>query len=92
MEESHFIVRIGYLTVLLGNLCLDGSVRQRVCELLPGKKIDMLIHKTREFVLYNKKVDRLAGNAGAGEGDETYRNFTARLMQVVERLEAAAGS
>jgi hypothetical protein len=30
-------------------------------------------------------------NEGAGEGEETYRNFTARLMQVVERLESAAG-
>ncbi|PVI02768.1 hypothetical protein DM02DRAFT_292955 [Periconia macrospinosa] len=92
MEESHFVVRIGYLTVLLGNLCLDHSIRQRVCELLPGNKLDMLIQKTREFVLYNQKVDRIAGRFEGFEGGETHKNFTARLMMVVERLEGAAGS
>ena len=59
--------------------------------LLPGNKLDMLIQKTREFVLYNQKVDRIAGSFEGMEGEETHKNFTTRLMMVVERLEGAAG-
>jgi hypothetical protein len=87
MEESQLIVPIGYLTILLGNLCLDDNVREKVCSRLPSGKIDMLIQKIREFVLYNQKVDRLAGKFEGREGEERHRNFTARLMLVVDRLE-----
>lgn len=90
MEESQSSVTIGYLTVLLGNLCLDPTVRASVQARLPGGRIDMLVQKVREFVLYNQRVDRLTGQFEGAEGEETLRNFTARLMRVVEGLERAA--
>jgi hypothetical protein len=89
MEESQSSVTIGYLTVLLGNLCLNTTVRSAVCARLPGKKLDMLIQKVKEFVLYNQRVDRLTRQFEGEEGAETLRNFTARLMRVVEGLEQA---
>ncbi|KAF2680153.1 hypothetical protein K458DRAFT_345610 [Lentithecium fluviatile CBS 122367] len=89
MEESQSSVTIGYLTVLLGNLCLNNTVRAVVCVRLPGKKIDVLVQKVREFVMYNQRVDRLTGQFEGEEGVETLRNFTARLMRVVEGLETA---
>ncbi|KAF2637840.1 hypothetical protein P280DRAFT_472000 [Massarina eburnea CBS 473.64] len=89
MEESQFIVPIGYLTILLGNLCLDTRVRQKVRNKLPDAKIDMLVQKIREFVAYNQRVDRLTGKFDGSEGAETHRNFTHRLMLVVQRLEKA---
>jgi len=87
MEESQSSVTIGYLTVLLGNLCLNTAVRATVQPRLPGRKLDMLVQKVKEFVLYNQRVDRLTGQFEGEEGEETLRNFTARLMRVVEGLE-----
>jgi hypothetical protein len=87
MEESQSSVTIGYLTVLLGNLCLNASVRATIQARLPGGNIDMLVRKVKEFVLYNQRVDRLTRQFEGEEGEETLKNFTARLMRVVEGLE-----
>ncbi|ORX91472.1 hypothetical protein BCR34DRAFT_608999 [Clohesyomyces aquaticus] len=88
MEESQSSVAIGYLAVLLGNLCLNGTVRREVCTRLPGQKIDMLVDKVREFAQYNERVDRMTrGQFEGEEGRETWQNFTIRLMLVAERLE-----
>jgi hypothetical protein len=91
MEESQSSVTIGYLTVLLGNLCLNASVRATIQARLPGGNIDMLVRKVREFVLYNQRVDRLTRQFESEEGEETLKNFTARLMRVVEGLERLGG-
>ncbi|KAF1953177.1 hypothetical protein CC80DRAFT_478182 [Byssothecium circinans] len=89
MEESQFIVPIGYLSILLGNLCLEHRVRKMVLLKLPGGKIDMLVQKMREFILYNQRVDRLTGDFRGKEGEQTHKNFTERLGLVVGRLEKA---
>lgn len=87
MEESQSLVPVGYLTILLGNLCLNDEVRRRVAALLPERGIALLVQKVKEFVRYNQQVDQ-AGFEGA-EGEQTLQNFTLRLMLVVERLEKA---
>ncbi|KAF2474363.1 uncharacterized protein BDR25DRAFT_216283 [Lindgomyces ingoldianus] len=90
MEESQSNVAIGYLAVLLGNLCLNDFVRYKVRSRLPGNKIDMLVDKVREFVQYNERVDNMTkGQFEGDEGRETWQNFTMRLMLVAERLEQA---
>ncbi|KAF2184683.1 hypothetical protein K469DRAFT_633400 [Zopfia rhizophila CBS 207.26] len=90
MEESQFSVATGYLTVLLGNLCLNDHVRYKIRSRLPGKKLDVLVAAIKEFIHYNEKVDRdTKGQFDGDEGKETWRNFTMRLMAVVERLEKA---
>lgn len=90
MEESQSSVATGYLTVLLGNLCLNDQVRSKVRSKLPGQKIDVLVNAVQEFIHYNEKVDRDLKDAFEGEeGQETWSNFTQRLQAVVDRLKAA---
>ncbi|KAF2868391.1 wings apart-like protein regulation of heterochromatin-domain-containing protein [Massariosphaeria phaeospora] len=91
MHASQSSVTVGYLTVLLGNLCLNAAVRRKVRARLPGNGIALLVDKVREFVRYNERVDRESNQFEGEEGRETWRNFTVRLMLVVEKLEKADG-
>ncbi|KAJ4353797.1 uncharacterized protein N0V89_005527 [Didymosphaeria variabile] len=87
VKNAHFLVPTGYLTIMLGNLCLNDRVRRKVISLLPGENMTLLVQKVREFVQYNQRLDQ-AEFEGA-EGQQTLQNFTLRLMLVVERLEKA---
>ncbi|KAH7122698.1 wings apart-like protein regulation of heterochromatin-domain-containing protein [Dendryphion nanum] len=89
MEASEASVTIGYLTVLLGNLCLNERVRYRVRSHLPGCRMDLLVDKIREFIRYNERVDSETSQFQGDEGRETWHNFTTRLQLVVERLQTA---
>lgn len=89
MEESQSSVTVGYLSLLLGNLCLNDLVRYKVRSRLPGQKMDMLVESIKEFVRYNERVDRETTQFQGEEGRETWRMFTMRLLLVVERLEKA---
>ena len=92
MEASQSNVATGYLTVLLGNLCLNDAVRRSVRKRLPGEKMDTLVDAVVEFIHYNEKVDRETRDQFDGdEGRETYANFTRRLWIVVERVRGADG-
>lgn len=87
MEESQSNVPVGYLTVLLGNLCLNRSVRTKVSAELPDQRLDTLISKIKEFVQYHKHIDSNTKEYEGSEGRETWQNYTTRLMLVVEKLE-----
>lgn len=87
MEESHSGVAVGYLTVLLGNLCLNAPMRTKIRAQLPHQQLDILIDKIKEFVRFHEHVDRKAGRFEGEEGQETWQNYTARLMLVVEKLQ-----
>lgn len=89
MEESQANVPVGYLTVFLGNLCLNDAVRRRVRSRLPGQKLDILVDKVKEFVSFHERVDRMTNQFEGAEGREVSQNYTRRLMQVVRRLEQA---
>ena len=89
MEASEASIPIGYLSVLLGNLCLNRVIRAKVRGRLPGQKIDLLIEKVKEFVSYHERAERLTNRFEGEEGRETSRNYTKRLMKVVERLQVA---
>lgn len=87
MEESRSNVPVGYLTVLLGNLCLNRSIRAKVRAELPDQRLDMLIDKIKEFVQYHEHVDSKTKEYQGTQGRETWQNYTARLLLVVEKLE-----
>ncbi|KAH9872732.1 hypothetical protein J1614_005126 [Plenodomus biglobosus] len=87
MEESQSNVPVGYLTVLLGNLSLNRSIRSKVRAQLPEQRLGILITKIREFVQYHEHIDSKSTQYEGAEGRETWQNYTARLMHVVERLE-----
>jgi hypothetical protein len=87
VEESQSSVAVGYLSVLLGNLCLNKGVRSRICKLLPEQRLDFLIDKIKEFVHFHEQIASKSKQYEGAEGQETWQNYTARLLHVVEKLE-----
>ncbi|KAF2630244.1 hypothetical protein BU25DRAFT_408218 [Macroventuria anomochaeta] len=90
VEESEISVVIGFLTVLLGNLCLNSTVRSILRSSLPGQQLDLLLEKMKEFALIHEHVDkRTASRFEGSEGQETLNNYYIRIMHVVKKLESA---
>jgi hypothetical protein len=87
MEESQSSVAIGYLSVLVGNLCLNESIKTKVRAQLPDQELNTLVEKIKEFVRIHEHVNRKAKQYEGEEGQETWQNYTARIMLVVEQLE-----
>lgn len=57
---------------------------------LPGQRFDFLIGKIKEFAHYHQHVDNTAKHFEGAEGQETWHNYTARLMLVVKKLEMSS--
>lgn len=89
MEDSQSSVAVGYLTVLLGNLCLNSAVRVKVRNQLPGKHLSTLIEKIMEFIRFHEHVDSKSKHFEGEEGQAIWQNYTTRLMLVAETLEKA---
>jgi hypothetical protein len=89
VEESHSGVAIGYLAVLLGNLCLNKSIKSKVRALLPDQRLDTLVDSIKDFVRVHQHVDSKTEDYEGAEGQEALQTYTARLLLVVERLENA---
>lgn len=89
MEESQSSVAVGYLSVLVGNLCLNESIKAKVRARLPGGELTTLVDKIKEFVRVHEHANRKAKQYEGEEGQETWQNYTARIMLVVEQLEMA---
>jgi hypothetical protein len=90
MEESQSSVAVGYLSVLLGNMCLNKAIKSKIRAHLPGQRLTTLIEKIREFVQVHEHVNRKAKHFEGEEGQETWQAYTTRIMQVVEQLEGTA--
>jgi hypothetical protein len=90
MEETQASVAVGYLSVLLGNMCLNETTRSKVRAQLPGGRLNTLIDKIKEFVQVHEHANRKAKQYEGEEGQETWQNYTARIMLVAEELEKAA--
>jgi hypothetical protein len=84
-EEMQANISYGWLSVLLGYMCLNQSVRERVCALLPGKKLALLVGAVEGIALMNQQVDSQV----ADEREET-SGFTEKLMTLVARLQESA--
>lgn len=90
MEESEVSVVTGFLTVLLGNLCLNHTVRARIQAELPGEQLYLLLDKMKEFARIHEHVDRKTARHFEGsEGQEALNNYYIRIMHVVKKLESA---
>jgi len=86
LAESQFGVAIGYLGVLLGNLCLNKTIRAKIRSSMPEKDLGLITKKIKEFIGVHKDVDQ-ARQAEQSDNHETWQNYTARLMHVVDNLE-----
>lgn len=87
MEESQSSVVVGYLSVLLGNLCLNRSVRTTIRTQLPGQDLSILVNKIKEFVRVHEHANRKDEQYEGDEGQETWQHYTARILLVAEQLE-----
>ncbi len=89
MEESHSSVAVGYLTVLLGNLCLNSHIRSKVRGQLPDQRLNLLIEKIKEFLNFHERIDGKAREFEESEDRDAWSNYTSRLKLVVDKLSEA---
>jgi hypothetical protein len=87
MQESQSSVAVGYLSVLLGNMCLNRSIKSKIRAQLPDQQLFTLVNKIKEFVQVHEHANRKSRQFDGEEGQETWQNYTARIMLVVEQLE-----
>ena len=90
VEESEVSVVIGFLTVLLGMLCLNTTVRSSIQALLPNQQLYLVLENMKEFARIHEHVDKRTASRFKGpEGQETLNNYYLRIMHVVRKLESA---
>ncbi|RDW70228.1 hypothetical protein BP5796_08625 [Coleophoma crateriformis] len=85
-EESQRNIPFGYLSILLGYLCLSPAISVRVRGLLPAKSLPPLLTSIEQFISYHKAVDDIL----EAEDDDYIRQtgLTDRLQSLVDRLSA----
>ncbi|KAK3373976.1 hypothetical protein B0T24DRAFT_649706 [Lasiosphaeria ovina] len=86
MEKTQLNVALGYLSILLGYLCLGESIRERFVLVHPKKSFQPLLDSINEFIAFHHKVAEQTNEEGAKQDSD----FTglARLQGLVEQLEA----
>ncbi|KAH7087811.1 wings apart-like protein regulation of heterochromatin-domain-containing protein [Paraphoma chrysanthemicola] len=87
IQETQASVAVGYLSVLLGNMCLNDSTKNKIRAQLPGRQLTILVEKIREFLQVHEHANRKAKHFEGDEGQDKWRNYTARIMLVVDALE-----
>lgn len=83
MAGSQMNVALGYLAVLLANLCRNREAKGRIQSKLPGCRLNSLVEAIDEFITFHKEVDRREG-----AGSDVWTSFTSRLQAVAEVLKA----
>ena len=84
MEETQFNVAVGYLSVLLSNLCLDNSLKPHICSKMPGQTLQPIKDAAIEFLEYHRQVDSQLSDVDQRGGSQDV--FTERLQKMIERL------
>ncbi len=79
MEQSHLNVALGYLSILLGYLCLLDPIRERFVSVHPKKNIRPLLDSINEFIAFHHTVAQADG-ASAQSG------ALPRLQSLVQQL------
>ena len=87
MQDSQLNVAYGYLSIVLGNLCENELIRDKVRLRLPDQRLDALIQAIEEFIFYHKRLDsvRVQGE----EGQDLSVDYIARMQSTVDRLQQA---
>lgn len=84
MEKTQLNVALGYLSVLLGYLCLSDSIRNRFVLVHPRKSIQPLLESINEFIAFHRKVAEAQGDEGAKQGSESAA--LTRLQALADQL------
>ena len=83
MEESNLNVAIGYLSVLLGFLCLNSEVRAWVSGQLHEGSLKQLVDALKEFLHYYRKAGQGVSQC---DGSDSVAGYICRLQGLVEDL------
>lgn len=83
-EETSLNVAVGYLSVLLGFLCLNKNVKAWVSAQLEGGTPEQLVDALEEFLRYYRQIGQEV-NQGEVEGDSK-AGYVGRLQGLVEDL------
>ncbi|KAK4143770.1 wings apart-like protein regulation of heterochromatin-domain-containing protein [Dichotomopilus funicola] len=82
MEKTQLNVALGYLSVLLGYLCLTDSIRDRFILVHPKKNIQPLLDSLNEFITFHRKVAEAQGD----EAGKHESGSLARLQNLADQL------
>jgi hypothetical protein len=82
MEKTQLNVALGYLSVLLGYLCLSDSIRDRFVLVHPKKNIQPLLDSINEFIAFHRKVAEAQGD----EGGKQESGSLTRLQDLADQL------
>jgi hypothetical protein len=87
MEKTKLNVAFGYLSILLGHLCLHQPIRERFMSIHSKRNLDPLIESIRLFII----LHRMAAAAEEGESfSKPEANAADRLQNLVDQLEVLA--
>lgn len=81
MEKTQLNVALGYLSILLGYLCLLDPIRERFLLVHPKKTTQPLLDSINEFIAFHHKIARDAG----ARADSDF-GAMARLQGLTEQL------
>jgi hypothetical protein len=82
MEKTQLNVALGYLSILLGYLCLSDSIRDRFVAVHPKRNIQPLIDSLNEFIAFHRKVAEVQSAESSESGS------LARLQNLADQLSA----
>ncbi|KAK3685999.1 wings apart-like protein regulation of heterochromatin-domain-containing protein [Podospora appendiculata] len=86
MEKTQLNVALGYLSILLGYLCLNSSIRDRFLSVHPKRSLQPLLDSINEFIRFHQEVaEARAGEEGSKQ--ETEFAALSRLQSLVVQLE-----
>lgn len=89
LEETSSNVAFGWVSVLLGWLCLNPAIKARISGRLPGNSLKQLLDAVDEFLQYHRRVDQVI-HRGDGE-DDAKASPVGRLQSHVDDLKKAEG-
>ena len=85
MEKTQLNVALGYLSILLGYLCLCESIRDRFALVHPKKSLQPLLDSINEFIAFHHKVAE-TGSDGESKHDADFGALV-RLQSLVDQLD-----
>lgn len=85
MEKTQLNVAFGYLSTLLGYLCLYPPIRERFVSIYSKSSLEPLLDSLREFIIFHK----LAAHGMDGDvSSNPQANAADRLQLLVDQLES----
>lgn len=82
----HHNVAIGYLSILLVTLSLDGEACSVIRNSLDGKGLALILSTVKEFLQYHHKVEQ---DLQSEKKANPATGFTARLQNIVSEIEGS---